>query len=201
MREVYEIATLTHGLLDGVRVADAATRWAGHPQAARSTLGCWRTEIGPLGRTLLLRRFDDAAALAAERRRALMSPSPFDAPDSVTGLEMESFAPFPFLPPMAPDPRDAVFEFRTYRLRPAGLPPTLAGWKTAIDAAQPYCDHLRINLFALDGAPRIVHVWGFDSLEQRAALRQAAYASGVWPPRGGPENILDATSTIALRHG
>jgi hypothetical protein len=28
--------------------------------------------------------------------------------------------------------------------------------------------------------------------------RSAAYAAGLWPPKGGPENILEAISIIAL---
>jgi len=36
---------------------------------------------------------------------------------------MESYAPFPFLPAISPGPRGAVYEFRTYRLKPGGLPP------------------------------------------------------------------------------
>jgi hypothetical protein len=55
-----------------------------------------------------------------------------------------------------------------------------------------------INMYALDGAPRITHIWGFDSLAQRASLRSAAYSAGLWPPKGGPENILEAISIIAL---
>jgi hypothetical protein len=29
-------------------------------------------------------------------------------------------------------------------------------------------------------------------------LRTAAYSAGIWPPKGGPENILEAISIIAL---
>jgi hypothetical protein len=39
---------------------------------------------------------------------------------------------------------------------------------------------------------------GFEFLEQRTALRATAYGAGVWPPKGGPENILEAISVIAL---
>jgi hypothetical protein len=53
-------------------------------------------------------------------------------------------------------------------------------------------------MYALDGPPRITHVWGFSSLEERAALRAKSYAAGIWPPKGGPENIHEATSAIAL---
>jgi hypothetical protein len=91
-----------------------------------------------------------------------------------------------------------IYEFRTYHLKPGGLPPTLAGWKKAIEPAREYTSHLAINMYALDGPPRITHIWGFESLEERAALRAKFYAAGLWPPQGGPEQILEATSTIAL---
>jgi len=84
------------------------------------------------------------------------------------------------------------------RLKPGGLPPTLAGWEKAIQPAREYTSHLIINMYALDGPPRITHIWGFQSLEERAMLRAKFYAAGLWPPQGGPEQILEATSTIAL---
>ncbi len=56
-------------------------------------------------------------------------------------------------------------------------------------------------MYALDGAPRITHIWGFRSLEERAALRSRAYEAGIWPPKGGPDQIAEATSTIALPQG
>jgi hypothetical protein len=53
-------------------------------------------------------------------------------------------------------------------------------------------------MYALDGPPRITHIWGFADLEQRAALRARSYAAGIWPPPGGPAQIAEATSTIGL---
>lgn len=106
--------------------------------------------------------------------------------------------PFPFLPSVKTGGRGKVYEFRTYLLKPGGLPATLAGWKQAVAPAHEYTAHLVTNMYALDGPPRITHVWGFSSLDQRASLRANAYATNVWPPNGGPETILEATSTIAL---
>ncbi|WP_348645291.1 NIPSNAP family protein [Methylobacterium sp. BTF04] len=114
---------------------------------------------------------------------------------------MDSYAPFPFLPTIRAGERGGVYEFRTYQLKPGGLPPTLAGWEAAIEPARDYTDHLVVNMYALDGAPRITHIWGFASLEERSGLRARAYAAGVWPPKGGPEQIARATSTIALPQG
>jgi NIPSNAP len=201
MSELYELATLVFPLLSASEVAEAAQDWVAAPDAVGAMLGCWRTEIGPLGRMLILRGFDGADTLAQERRRALLSANPFNAGRLVTALEMDSYRPFPFLPPVRPSARGTVYEFRSYRLKPGGLAPTLAGWDEAMGPARDYTAHLVINMYALDGAPRITHIWGFDSLAQRAALRAAAYSSGVWPPKGGPENILEAASVIALPEG
>ena len=198
---LYELVTLSCPLLAVGRASEGVYDWVNDPEAKGEMLGCWRTEIGSLGRLILLRGFEAPEDMTAERRRALLSANPFHAGSVVTALEMDSYAPFPFLPPIRTEDRGAVYEFRTYRLKPGGLPPTLAGWEAAIAPAREYTEHLVANMYALDGAPRITHVWGFASLEERAALRSRAYGAGVWPPKGGPEQIAEATSTIALPQG
>jgi hypothetical protein len=198
MHSFYELTTLSCPILSVPEVSVGALAFVSDDGAAGELLGCWRTEIGQLGRLLLLRGFETAEELAAERRRALLSVNPFNAGSLVTVLSMDSYAPFPFLPPVQTGSFGGIYEFRTYQLRPGGLPPTLAGWEKAIQPAREYTRHLIINMYALDGPPRITHIWGFQSLEERAALRAKFYAAGLWPPQGGPEQILEATSTIAL---
>jgi NIPSNAP len=198
---LYELATLSCPLLAVGKAAEGAASWVNNSQAKGLVLGYWRTEMGALGRLLVLRGFEAPEDMTAERRRALLSASPFNAGSVVTVLEMDSYAPFPFLPPMQTGDRGGVYEFRTYRLKPGGLSPTLAGWEAAIGPASDYTAHLVVNMYALDGAPRITHIWGFGSLAERATLRESAYGAGVWPPKGGPEQIIEATSTIALPLG
>ena len=195
---LYELATLCCPLLSISVAVAGASAWIGMPDAKGQLMGCWRTDIGTLGRVLVLRGFETAEALAAERRRALLDANPFNAGSVITALSMEGYAPFPFLPPVQPRALGPVYEFRTYRLQPGGLPPTLAGWEKAIEPAKEYTAHLVVNMYALDGAPRITHIWGFKDLLERANLRTQAYGAGVWPPQGGPEQIIEATSTIAL---
>ncbi len=195
---LYELATLSCPLLAVGQAADAAAVWVQDADAKGRLLGCWRTEMGTLGRLLVLRGFEAPEDLTAERRRALLSANPFNAGQVVTALAMDSYAPFPFLPPIETGDRGGVYEVRTYRLKPGGLPPTLGAWDAAVGPARAYTNHLVVNMYALDGVPRITHLWGFTSLEERATLRERAYGAGVWPPKGGPEQIVEATSTIAL---
>jgi hypothetical protein len=42
-----------------------------------------------------------------------------------------------------------------------------------------------------------VHIWPFEGLDQRVAVRRRLFEQGMWPPPGGPEHILEATSTMA----
>lgn len=195
---LYELAELSCPLMALGRAAEGVHAWVGDPEAKGALVGCWRTEVGALGRLLVLRGFDAPEDMTAERRRALHSASPFNAGGVATALAMDSYAPFPFLPPLRTGERGGVYEVRTYRLKPGGLPPTLSAWEAAVGPAQDYTAHLVTNLYALDGPPRITHVWAFASLEERATRRGRAFAAGLWPPKGGPDQIAEATSSIAL---
>ena len=125
-------------MLGTLEVAKAVREWVAAPDATGALLGCWRTEFSTLGRLLILRSFDTSDALHQERRRALLSANPFNAGRLITALEMSSYQRFPFLPPARPGASSDVYEFRTYKLKPGGLPPTLAGWEAAIGPAREY---------------------------------------------------------------
>ncbi|WP_395334702.1 NIPSNAP family protein [Novosphingobium sp. BL-8H] len=193
----FEVATLKGSVFAGKGALPGARAWV-EDAVAGTLLGMWQTEIGPIGQLMLLRSFDTLEELRTERHRALMSDDPFGTAAANVKLSLESFAPFPFLPPPKPRAYGGVFEWRTYWLTPGGLPGTLDGWRMAIEPARAYTDHLVTAMYALDGEPRITHLWGFGSVEQRNRLRREHYSVGLWPPKGGPERIEHATSTIAF---
>ena len=122
MSEFYELTSLSCPMLGTSEVAKAARDWVAAPDAAGTLLGFWRTEFSTLGRLLILRSFGTLDELHQERRRALLSANPFNAGRLITALEMDSYRRFPFLPPAQPGSPGDVYEFRTYRLKPGGLP-------------------------------------------------------------------------------
>jgi NIPSNAP len=193
---LYEVITVSSPPLEQTAVSSAARDWVRDGEGR--LLGAWRTEIGELFQIKLLLAFETTDALEREHLRALMSTQPFGIDDPSGQLSMERYARFPFLPDIEPLRLGQFYEFRTYYLKPGGLPATLVGWKQAIDPAHDYTRHLVVNMYALDGPPRITHIWGFSSLEERAALRARHYAEGLWPPEGGPQQIARATSTICI---
>lgn len=197
LKVIYDLIALSGPLLETASIERNALGWISNA-ASGSLLGHWHTEIGELGHVLVLRGFHTAEELARERHRAAEDRDPFNGNGLVRGITQDSYRAFPFLPAVEPRAYGGLYEFRTYFLKPGGLPPTLEGWRAAIGPAREYTDHLIINMIALDGPPRITHIWGFETIQQRFDLRKKHYAAGLWPPKGGPEQIDRATSTIAL---
>ncbi|MBW9104845.1 NIPSNAP family protein [Paraburkholderia phenoliruptrix] len=195
---LYELATLSCPLLEQDSVSACARGWVSGVEAAGKLLGAWRTEIGELSRIVVLRGFESIDELQHERHRALTAEQPFGITGASIRLAMESYELFPFLPDIEPATFGDFYEIRRYWLKAGGIAPTIRAWERAVGPAQSYTSHLIANLYALDGPPRITHIWGFTSLEERMRLRRQHYAEGLWPPQGGPEQIDRATSTICL---
>ena len=192
----YELATLAFRLPDAASAKTGIEAWLGAPDARGRLLGMWEAEHGVLGRVYVLREFDDDAELAAERMRAAHSSRPFGAGDHLTDLTMHGYAPFPFMPRVVPGAFGSVYEIRDYHLLPGGLPATIDGWRIKLPGRH-LVDPITVVMYALDGPARIVHIWPFAGLDERVAVRRRLYEEGKWPPPGGPEHILEATSTMA----
>jgi hypothetical protein len=58
MNQVYELTTLSFPLLSVGKVSEGVRVYATDPEAKGERLGCWRTDIGTLGRLLILRGFE-----------------------------------------------------------------------------------------------------------------------------------------------
>jgi hypothetical protein len=201
---LYELATLTFPPQHVGAVMRDAEAYVNAPDAGGRLLGAWTTEVGLLGRLLILRGFDTAESLAAERERTLFHPRPFgsevlDGQHSgiVSAIEMESYKAFPFLPHVAAGAYGGIYEIRTYRLKPGGLPPTVAAWEAAVPE-RARLSPLVVSMYALDGAPRITHIWPYANASERFEIRAEAVRRGIWPPTGAPAQLIEATSTLCV---
>ncbi|WP_433799901.1 NIPSNAP family protein [Actinomycetospora sp. CA-084318] len=192
----YELTTVHFTLPNTDRAIAGIEPWVRAPDAGGEFLGCWTGEHGPLGRAYVLRSFDDDAALAAERARAARARHPFGAGEHLTDLTMCGFAPFPFVPRVIPGEFGRVYEIRDYHLVPGGLPDTIEGWRQRLPGRH-VIDPVTVVMYALDGPARIVHIWPFQGLDERVAIRADLVEAGKWPPPGGPENILRGDSVMA----
>jgi len=197
---LFELITLTVRVRT---VADALVRIEAalkQPEVGGVLMGCWASEIGQLNQIAVLRGFADEQARQAERERFLLDGSGFGANAFITDVRIENYSLFPFLEPLAAGAHGPLYELRVYDLISSGLPPTLDGWRKAIEArtAEQY-SKVYAAFYATDGnLPRYLHIWPWQSLEQRYQVRSQAVADGVWPPENSGPQLRDMRSTICL---
>ena len=85
-----------------------------------------------------------------------------------------------------------IYEARIYTFKVGGL----AQWEKNFAEAYPVREKYSklYGMWHTDIGPlnQAIHIWQYDSLQQRADVRAAAAkdASGAWPPKGGPDFIL-----------
>lgn len=176
----YELATLSIGLGMAPKAAEAIAAFAA--DGGGRLLGCWASDIGPLNNIAVLRGFADDAELGRERDRTLRSSNPFGCADYLTRLSLDSYAPFPDLPPVETGAFGPVYEIRSYVLKTGGLTPTFEGWAEKLPA-RTALSKLLIAMYALDGTPRITHIWPWASTNDRSRLRAESVQKGTWPPK------------------
>jgi len=192
----YELATLETAFGAAGKVAESAERWV--TEGNGRLCGAWSTDIGALNRIIVLREFEDLASLYDERERALRSEDPFGCAAHLVSLSMDSYKKFDFMPKVEAGALGPVYEIRTYRLKVNGLVPTIDKWNIAVPERSAY-SKLAAAMYALDGQPRITHIWPYASLEERSQMRAQSVNDGKWPPKGGPDWLTtDMVSQIAL---
>jgi hypothetical protein len=191
----FEWTTLKFALVDQAEVAERVDAWATTEDDGGEYLGGWATENGRLGRIWVLRRFNTMEAVLKARRHQRLVGHPLAEAKQIQSLSVETFAGFPFTPNVTTGSHGPAYEIRDYRLVPGGLPSTIEGWRTALPRRHAI-DPITVVMYALDGVDRIIHIWPFNSPDDRLAKRKQAYEDS-WPPPGAPEMIAEADSTMA----
>lgn len=194
---LYELATLRIGIGTAPKVVEGIDAYLKDGAAKGRLLGCWTSEIGALNEVYVLRGFADESELATERRRTQMSANPFHCGDALAEMVLDSYAPFPFLPPVETGAFGSVYEIRSYRMKTGGLASTLERWEAAVPA-RVKLSPLVIAMYTLDGPARFTHIWPYADLNARLATRSEAVKQGIWPPKGGAAWLAEMRSTIAL---
>ncbi|TKT76187.1 NIPSNAP family protein [Aquamicrobium sp. LC103] len=196
--KLYELATLRTVIFGAGKAAPAIKDYVSAPEAKGKLLGAWASDIGRLNEVFILREFDSRVDLDAERERARRSSNPFGCAELLTGMDLDSYAPLGFLPPVETGDFGPFYEIRTYRMKPNGLGPTEEKWRDAVPTRTGYSP-LTIAMYSIDGGSRFTQIWPYRSLEERGTARGKSVADGVWPPKGGPDWLTpDMYSTIAM---
>jgi hypothetical protein len=193
---LYDVVTLTVKIGANAQVFEGI-QTSGNPQGGR-LLGCWYPDIGTLGQVLVLRGYVSEAALVAERKRMLLEGNPFGCGEVITGFRTDSYALFPFLPPIEPAVHGGIYEMRVYGTKLGSLRHTIDVWEQAVPERTKRSP-LVGAMYALEGdTPRFLNIWPYASVDERSRIRAEAVKDGIWPPKGGPAHLTTMESTICI---
>lgn len=160
----------------------------------------WYTEIGPLNQIVHVWGYESMAERERIRAEAAKDPHwPPDIGEFLGHMESEIYVPFPFSPLLKPGKFGPYYEMRSYFVKPiTGLPGTMERWEPKIGARtqlSPLAVVMRTEHGPLN---KYVHIWPYESLEQRAQIRKKAVDDGVWPPPGGAGTLVSQANKIML---
>ena len=194
----YEVTTLTVPIGITPKALPRINEYLSGTASKGKLLACWYSDIGTLNQIMVLRGYEEEADLAQERDGRIMADNPFGIGEWLTGMSIDTYAPFPFLPPIAVGEFGPFYEVRVYGIKPSGLAATIDAWRGAV-GPRSQISPLTIAMYALDGAiPRFMNIWPYKSLDGRQKARAQAVEAGIWPPKGGPEHLTTLQSTIFL---
>jgi NIPSNAP protein len=92
-----------------------------------------------------------------------------------------------------------IYEIRTYTLKPGNVPEYEKRFADGIEVRSKYSRLYGFWHTEIGPLNQVVHIWAYDSLQQRAEARAAAARdpSGKWPPKA-PELVLTQESDILV---
>ncbi len=191
---LYDTVTMTVKLGSNAQVFERIQTSGNAP--GTTLLGCWYSDIGVLGKVMVLRGFESETALVSERRRLLLEGNPFGCGEFVIDVDVNSYALFPFLPPIQPAVHGGIYEMRVYGAKLASLQHTIDAWQNAVPERTKRSPLIGA-MYALDGTvPRFLNIWLYASVDERSRIRAEVVKDGIWPPKGGPAHLTTMESTI-----
>jgi hypothetical protein len=159
----------------------------------------WHSEIGPLNEIVHVWPYADLAERDRVRKDAANEANwPPKIGEFILHMSSEVLVPFDFVPPIKPGVMGPIFELRYYGMK-AGTTPDL---KKRLEAALPA--RLKLSPLVTAGvcefgqANRFIHIWAYESMDRRFAIRDEARQKGIWPPPGGGDSVLTQANKILL---
>ena len=143
----------------------------------------WHTEIGPLNQIIHIWPYKDLEERTRIRAEAVKSGVwPPKISEFVLNMRSEIMVPFSFAPPFPKGDAGPYFEMRTYTYHPGDLPKIMQDWEAALPVRQALSPVAALWYSELGSLNRFVHIWPYQSLDQRMDTRKRALETGKWPP-------------------
>lgn len=145
--------------------------------------GFWHTEAGPLNQIIHIWPYENMAHRTASR--ALMNSRNVWgslAAEFVVNMQSDIYLPAPFTRPLSEGELGPIYEMRTDTYCPGDIPFVIDAWGNAILEREEYSP--LVGAFYSDGGSmnKWMHIWAYDSFEQRLKVRDVIREKGNWPP-------------------
>ena len=148
--------------------------------------GFWYTEMGPLNQGVPIWPYEDLNHRSEIRSKAVSDGNwPPDNNDIILNMESEIMLPAPFMRPLEAKTMGPIYEMRIYTYKPGDIPKVLDAGGAAIEIREEYSPLVGCWYSDIGGLNKFIHMWSYDSFEQRTSVRTETRAQGVWPPKGG----------------
>lgn len=148
--------------------------------------GFWYTEAGPLNQVVHVWPYEDMNQRGDIRAKAVADGVwPPDTSEFVTNMKSEIFLPAPFMKNRSAAKLGPVYEMRVYTYGPGAIPTVIEKWGEHIEAREEFSPLVGAWYSELGGLNVWIHMWAYESYDQRAEIRAETRAKGVWPPPGG----------------
>jgi hypothetical protein len=166
-------------------------------------LGAFSCEFGQLNRFAFLTAYDSVEALTEERARLMRTDDAYGIAPYLGGVVSTAFKPLFFMEdkPVTPGEYGPFYEFRTYTLAPNGLDETADAWSKIVERRNAMSPLLMVMASIEEGPQRMVHIWPYNSIEDRVKARGQASKEGIWPPPGGSGKLTALQSELFVATG
>jgi len=170
-----------------------------HRKKYSELVAFWRTEIGPLNEIIHVWPYRDLAERARVRSEASKDPNwPPKIGEFVHSMQSEILFPFPFSPLLTPGKFGPIYEMRQYTVKLGKLPDLIKNWEAKLPGRMKLSPLAVAGNVDLGEANRFIHIWPYNSLDQRVLNRSQAIQQGLWPPGKGSELLLNQVNKIML---
>ena len=155
------------------------------------------SDIGPLNEIIHIWPYKDLADRTETRAKAAASANwPPHISEFLDEQLSEIFTPFPFTPEFKPGNLGPVFEWRSYTIKPHTVGGIQERWGDQLEAREKLSPVLMGMTTEIGPLNKFVHIWPYESLNHRAEIRAEAAAKGIWPPKGGGDELIQQENKI-----
>lgn len=148
--------------------------------------GLWHTEAGPLNQVLHVWPYEDGNQRDQIRAKAVAEGAwPPNTSEFVVNMQSDIYLPAPFMKPLGERKLGPIYEMRIYTYAPGDIPKVIEAWGKQIAEREKFSPLVGAWYSDIGGLNRWVHMWAYESFEQRLKVREETRATGTWPPPGG----------------